>query len=246
MALYGQRKYGAAEAAFRKALALKPDYALAHNNLGITLVDQKRFGDAVAAYCKAAKLLPGNLLIQRNLRRAERWLELDKRLPAILAGKENPSSPTEWIAFAAFCADYKHHYLTAYSLYSAAFAADPKLADELNSGNRYNAACCAARAAASRSEDAKGIAVEEWAWLQGRALHWLRADLNALANLVEKGDKESRQFVQQRLSHWLKDDDLAVVRDQAWLAAMPETDRGRWQRLWADVRALLKQITDKK
>ena len=39
-------------------------------------------------------------------------------------------------------------------LYAAAFAADPKLADDLKAGHRYNAACFAALAAAGQGEDA--------------------------------------------------------------------------------------------
>jgi tetratricopeptide (TPR) repeat protein len=241
VALYYQKKLQEAEAALRKAIGLQPDLAEAYNGLGDVLRDQKKLVEAVAAFRKADKLRPGNSAFQSDLHQAGRWLELDKRLPTILAGKEQPRSPQEQIEVAYFCAEYKRLYIAAFNLYSAGFAADPKLADDVHSAHSYNAAWAAALAAAGKGEDAKGLAVEEWAWLQQRALDWLRADLAASAKLVAKGDKESRQFVQQRLAHWQQDADLVAVRDKEWLAAMPEADRARWQKLWADVAALQKE-----
>jgi hypothetical protein len=41
------------------------------------------------------------------------------------------------------------------------------------------------------------------------------------------------------LRHWQSDPDLAGVRDAPALASLPEAERGEWQRLWADVQALL-------
>jgi tetratricopeptide (TPR) repeat protein len=246
IALCEQKQLGEAVAAFRKAIALKPDDARAYIGLGLALGEQKQLGEAVAAFRKADKLLPGNPIIQRNLRQSERWLQLDKRLPAILAGKEQPGSPTERLEFAALCRIYKRWYLTATRFSDHAFAAEPKLADDLGAEDRYNAACTAALAAACQGEDARGIGVEEWAWLQQHALDWLRADLTAYAKLVAKGDKESRQFVQQSLVQWQEDANLIAVRDKEWLDAMPAPDRERWRKLWADVKALQQQAAEKK
>jgi tetratricopeptide (TPR) repeat protein len=239
--LHEQKKLAEAEAAYRKAIQLKPDDAAAYNNLGTALRKQKKLTEAEAAFREADKLLPRNPTIQNNLRQTERWLELDKRLPAMLAGKEQPKSPQERIDLASFYAQYKQRYIAAVNLYVAGFAADPKLAEDNRSAHRYNAACAAALAAASQGDDATGLSAEEWAWLQQHALDWLRADLAAKAKLVEKADKQTRQFVQQQLAHWQQDTDLTAVRDKEWLAAMPDFDRARWQRLWADVAALQKE-----
>jgi tetratricopeptide (TPR) repeat protein len=53
-----QGKHGAAEAAYRKAIALKPDLAEAHFNLGIVLYNLRKLGEAEAAYRKTIALQP--------------------------------------------------------------------------------------------------------------------------------------------------------------------------------------------
>jgi hypothetical protein len=157
------------------------------------------------------------------------------RLSTVLTGKELPRNQQEGLEFADFCVQYKQYYLAATRFYADAFAGEPKLADDLNAWHRYNAARAAALAAAGKGEDARGIGIDEWAWLQQRAHDWLRAELEALAKLVKNGNSESQRVVQQRLGHWQKDAGLVAVRDIEWLAAMPEQDRERWQKLWADV-----------
>jgi tetratricopeptide (TPR) repeat protein len=265
LVLADRKRLGESVTAYRQAIAFRPNYAAAYNNLGIALRNRMKLGEALAAFRKADQLLPGNSTIRSNLRLSERWLQLEENLPVFLGGKKQPSSPQERLVFASFCSEYKHLYLAAVNLYFTAFATEPKLADDLRSGHRYkaiapvidgviyagleeersghryNAACAAALAAAGKGDDAGGIGVEEWAWLQQRALDWLRADLTGFAKLVENGDKASRQLVQERLAHWQQDADLIAVRDQSWLAAMPEGDRVRWQKLWADVVALQKK-----
>jgi len=47
------------------------------------------------------------------------------------------------------------------------------------------------------------------------------------------------------LKHWQADSDLAGVRDAAALAGLPEAERADWQRLWADVQAVLEKAGGK-
>jgi serine/threonine-protein kinase len=54
----GQQRYREAEAAYRKALELKPDLAAASSNLGVALSSQQRYAEAEAAYRKALELKP--------------------------------------------------------------------------------------------------------------------------------------------------------------------------------------------
>jgi len=51
--------------------------------------------------------------------------------------------------------------------------------------------------------------------------------------------------VRQRLARCQRDADLAAVRDNDWLAAMPEADCQRWQKSWVDVEALLQKTREK-
>jgi hypothetical protein len=49
----------------------------------------------------------------------------------------------------------------------------------------------------------------------------------------------------EALRHWQKDADLASVRDKDALDQLPAAERDAWQRLWADVAALLKRAQAK-
>jgi hypothetical protein len=87
------------------------------------------------------------------------------------------------------------------------------------------------------------VRVEEWGYLTGLALNWLRADLAQRASLA----KDPKQWweVRERLSRWKKDPALASARDPAWLAAMPPEDRKAWQALWGGVDGVLASITQR-
>lgn len=56
----------AAEAAYRKALALDPDYADAYLNLGALLCESQRCGEAVALYDEALRRFPDEALLHFN------------------------------------------------------------------------------------------------------------------------------------------------------------------------------------
>jgi hypothetical protein len=47
--------------------------------------------------------------------------------------------------------------------------------------------------------------------------------------------------VQQQLSLWLPDAELATVREAKELAALPDEQRKTWEKLWTDVAFLLKK-----
>jgi tetratricopeptide (TPR) repeat protein len=245
-ALRAQKKLVEAEAAYRKAIALRPDLAPLYNNLGSALRDQKKLVEALAAYRKADQLAPNHPVIRNNLRLTLRWLELDRQLPALLTGKAKPSSPQEQLELARFCFSFKERHWVAVRFFTDAFSAEPKLANDLNAQHRYNAACAAALAAANKGVDASKLDAQERARLRQQALDWLRADLTAYTRLVERGNQNIRQAVQQRLAHWQEDPDLAAVRDAKPLAALPEKERVAWQQLWADVAALCKKVETKK
>ena len=47
-----------------------------------------------------------------------------------------------------------------------------------------------------------------------------------------------RQRAADTLAHWVKDADLASVREPARRAWMPAPDRDRWEKFWAEVEAV--------
>jgi tetratricopeptide (TPR) repeat protein len=244
-ALHSVEKYDEAADAYRHSIRINPNYADAHYWLAYTLCHLQKLDEAVDAYRTAQALHPEDPDFRNRLHRAERLLQLNGIFPALLSGSVKPQNEQERIAFAELCY-YKQHYLTATRNYAAAFAAESKLAHDATIGQHYNAACAAALAAARRGEDAKTIGIEECARLRQHALEWLRADLTGCAKLVEKSDKKSLRSVEDKLEHWQRDRDLTAVRDKDSLSAMPEPERERWQKLWADVNALLEQATKKR
>jgi len=65
--LQRQGRYDAAVTSYRKALAISPDVAELHFNLGTALHDQGRVDDAIACYRRALELKPGLVVAHNNL-----------------------------------------------------------------------------------------------------------------------------------------------------------------------------------
>src|SRR5262249_21376658 len=105
-ALYSLNRQADAEKAFGKALALWPAHAEALCLLGLALRDQGRFEEALKALRRGHTLgsrtrgwpLPSGQWI----RGIERLAEMEKRLAAILAGKQKTSGVKETMDYAAF------------------------------------------------------------------------------------------------------------------------------------------------
>jgi serine/threonine-protein kinase len=173
--------------------------------------------------------------------RLRRLADLDVKLPAILSGKTVPANAAEQVELADLCMAYKKLNVAAFRFYTAAFAADPKLVDDLEHGQRYNAACAAALAGCGQGKDADKLDETERSQLRRQALDWLTADLTAWAKIADQPAELPK--VRPVIQHWLEDPDLAGVRGDA-IAKLPEAERPGWQKLWADVEALLKTVSD--
>jgi hypothetical protein len=193
-------------------------------------------------------LPPGDPLrqrITRQLQQSEQALALEGKLPALLEGKEKPGDDAERLALADICRQpSKKLYAASARFYAEAFANDAKLANDLQVQHRYNAACAAALAAAGQGNDADKLDDKERTRLRTQALEWLRADLAAYTRAVEQ--ERSQALVFQRLTHWQKDADLAGLRDKDAVGKLPPQEQEAWQKLWADVDALLKKVNDSK
>jgi serine/threonine-protein kinase len=169
---------------------------------------------------------------------------MEAKLPAFFKGEFQPNDTAQRLALAVVCQGKKLHH-TGAGVYAAAFAADPKLAADLQAAHRYSAACFAALAAAGQGEDATNLDDAERTRLRKQALDWLRADLAQRTKQLETGNPADRDEVQKTLHHWQNDTDLAAIRDAAALAKLPADEQKACQTLWAEVGALLGKLSAK-
>jgi tetratricopeptide (TPR) repeat protein len=223
---------------YREAIRLNKDYPDAHCNLGRALRRQGKFREALE------ELRRGHELGCKNprwpypsaqwVRQCEREVELDPKLPGFLAGKTTPAGADERIALAELCY-IKGLNRAVVRFFKEAFAAQPKLADDLDASHRYNAACAGALAGCGQGKDADKLDGKERARLRRQALDWLRADLEAYRGRLDKGPDTARSFVVNRMQDWLGDADLADVREPEALAKLPDIERQPWYELWAQV-----------
>jgi serine/threonine protein kinase/tetratricopeptide (TPR) repeat protein len=100
---------------------------------------------------------------------------------------------------------------------------------------RYNMACCALLGASAKGTDAKLSASRD---LRKQALDWLTDDLAFWRGLWQADPTKNQALINQRMTHWLEDTDLAETCD---FVKLPETERPLWQKLWDDVRELRAQ-----
>jgi tetratricopeptide (TPR) repeat protein len=249
MALYAKRDVDGAMAAFHRAIALNPKDGKACGALGEALLLQGRFAEGCQTCRRALKLLPPTdplrKVILQRLQGGEQLLQFEAKLDAILKGEAQPGGPGEQMALAFLCRRHQKRYAAAARFYAGAFAGDPRLAKDLRFKDRYNAACAAALAAAGQGEDAAKLPDKLKARLRQQALDWLQEDLAAWKKVAEKGTAQSRTAVQKTLQLWKQNPDLTSLRDKAALAKLPETEWQAWQKLWAEVEAVVKRAQGK-
>jgi len=204
-----------AEAAHKKAVEIGPDTPQILVNYGAFLVDAlRRFDDAIVQFRAALKIQPNNFRARRCLGIA--YHQKGNLKSAIAEFKKAARLQPKHAGIRLQLADLSSRtkdYASAARFWDEAFRIDPALVSDLRTGHRYNAACAAA------------LAGKEW---HEQAFAWLRADLDAWRN--QSAD------VAETMRHWQKDSDLASVRDVEGLSA-------EWQKLWADVDALLRKVS---
>jgi serine/threonine-protein kinase len=247
-ALEVQGKLPEAVAAFREALRLRPDFPEPHIALGFVLRNLGDFSDSLASMRRGHELgrkQPGWRYPSAEwVRQAERLVELDAQLPGFLSGQTKPKDAAEQIELAQLC-QRKQLHAAAARFCADAFTAEPKRAEDLKSGSRYNAAYYAVLAGCKKGKDAAGLDDKERARLRTQARDWLRADLAAWAQLADSGKADERALVQRMMRLWKQDPDLAGVRDKDALDKLSEAERTEWRKLWGDVDDLLKKTQPK-
>jgi tetratricopeptide (TPR) repeat protein len=243
LCLCDQGQLDAAAAEFGEAIRLKKDFALAHCNLGDVLVQKGQFAAALVYLRRGHELGSKNprwsYPSRDKVRRCVRLLELDRQLPAILSGRQQPADVAERLALAELCQmPCKKRYLAAFRFYKDAFAADLKLKGDQPSPARYNSACAASLAGCGQGEGADKLSAAQRERLRRQALDWLKADLAARRRTLPKEPHQNRSVVLRQLKHWLVDSDFSGVRGDA-LGKLPAPERRAWRQLWADVATTL-------
>ena len=146
--------------------------------------------------------------------------------------------PPNRSALAQMCYDKKLHGASA-RFWAEAFQAQPKLVEDMQAQNRYNAACAAALAGCGQGKDEPPLDDAAKARWRKQAIDWLKADLAAWSKILESGPPQARQSISQTLQHWKADPDLAGLRDAGSLAKLPKDEQDACRALWKDVDALL-------
>jgi tetratricopeptide (TPR) repeat protein len=156
-------------------------------------------------------------------------------LEAILDGRRAAGSPEQALA-AADVAYVRRHFELSVRTMARVFVEQPGS----EADHRFEAACRAALCGTGRGEDAAALdPTEREAWRR-QALAWLRAELDAER---ERGVRAPRGTA-SRLEGWRTDPDLAGIRDESELAALPHEERGALRELWADVEVLAANLSD--
>jgi serine/threonine-protein kinase len=231
-------------AAYRKVVAFEPTNAAGWCLLGSLLQRQGQLRQAVISLRRGHAWAEGSPGFRYPsgvwLAQAERLAALEPKLDEILAGKVKPGDAAERLDFALLC-QCKAHDGAAARFYLEAFTERPGLAEEGVPSRRFLAARAAARAGCGQGKDADKVdAKERQRWRQ-QALEWLRADAAGYAKKLQTGDA---QAAREALLRWQGDPDLAGVREKTALAKLPAAaEREGWQKLWAEVQALLQKLT---
>jgi serine/threonine-protein kinase len=224
---------------FKEALRIDPNaFAGVHTNLGTVLFTLGRVDDAMSEYQEALRFQPNSALTYANLGVAlaskGRLDEAIRSFEESIRLEPGASAFPHWRLGIAL--QEKGRLDEAIGHFQQGAQLDP------NSGtggsdlfNCLFASACAA-VQPSTGKDPRRLDEKERAVLRRQAMERLRAGLELRTRLLKDGKEAAWDC---SLFPWLTDPALAAVRDREALAKLPDAERGQWQRLWADVAALL-------
>src|SRR5262249_4257103 len=195
IALSRKRDLDGALHEFQAAIQGEPQFADAHCNLADILLEQGRFAEALSAVKRGHELgskTPGWRYPSAEwAREDEKSIALEGKLPQLLKGEGQPADAAGQLTLAK-CLRYKKLLAAATRFHAQAFAGKP----ELESGERYEAACAAALAGSGQGQDAAFLDDRERARLRQQALDWLRADLALRSKQAASGQPKQRHAAQ--------------------------------------------------
>jgi serine/threonine-protein kinase len=236
---------------YRTAIDLRPDCAEPHCNLGHVLRDLGRFAEGLEELRKGHELgskQPGwRYPSAQWVKDMERMVELDRKLPAILAGRDKPTDDAERLALALLCQQpCKQLYAAAARQYADAFAHDSKLTEDMRQPHRYNAACAAALAGCGLGKNAAKLTEAELTQWRKQAREWLQADLAVWSKKLDGGAAADRVLAHKILMHWRADPDLAGLREPSALDRLSADERNECLALWNEVGIALNRAHEAK
>jgi tetratricopeptide (TPR) repeat protein len=221
-----------AEADFRRAIEIAPDYADAYPQLGQSLIERGQYRDAIAPLTRALELNTTwgpafQQYLRTAIRDAGRLAGLVPLLAGIRSGQFRPETGRDAADFAIVC-DAHGHLGVALRLYERAFELDPALEKEtISESLRLNAAIVAVRVGR-----------------RDRGRRWLEELLEEQpARLEEDLDLWVSSF-QCRYAHLLCHPWYASVRDPEELAKLPEAERKAWEAFWVKVRERRDEVVE--
>jgi tetratricopeptide (TPR) repeat protein len=217
-------------------------YRFARINLPDSLIALGRFADADAAIQRALDIPRLDESPRKALRQqfelCRRLAPVAAKMPEFLAGREVPADIAAQQALAEWCYKYRRRAALAARLYGSLFAKQPALAKDLESHNLYQAACAAALAGSGLGDEAGNLDDNAKTAFRNQALDWLKANLDVWTKRHRSGTPVDRTIAADAARQWQRNDDLAGVREPAELSKLPDHERVRWTKLWADVETL--------
>jgi tetratricopeptide (TPR) repeat protein len=242
-----------ASAVLARLIQIDPENLRARCGLADVLERSGRFRKALEAYGKALALIEHR---QESGRRAQslveplrhahsdcrKMIDLDAVLPGILHGERRVDGTEDQVLLARICHARKR-FSAAACFWQSAFEDGPPR--ETTRGHLLRAAISAALAGCGRGEDQDTLEVGEAVAWRKRAVAWLRTFLESLETRAEKGGLNERHRVLGDLRRLRLDPDLAGLRDQAAIAALPASEQSTCRSLWDSVDSLMKRIRAK-
>jgi serine/threonine protein kinase/tetratricopeptide (TPR) repeat protein len=167
-------------------------------------------------------------LIKQNLF----FLDMERRLPSILAGQET-ASVDDLLEVAVWWVDLERFATAAFVYQKALVADDP--GKSLLPGHRYEAAFAAVQGGCGQGTDSKSFTDEQRGQLRTQALARIKADLDLVPALGRSGNVGKKREAVERMAPWVEDRRLKFVRDPDALNRLPEEEAQSWRQLWASL-----------
>jgi tetratricopeptide (TPR) repeat protein len=252
---------------YRTALDLNPSAAAVYLSLGKALVEKGQLAEAIALLKDAVGVKDGlgkvnskdKLYTRLQLQSIEyqRWKGgkdgpegreegLESQLESILSGEKRTNGADEDLAYGRMCLQFKHRYVDAGNFFAVAFHGRPELANDLRTGNRFDAACAAALAGTVKGEGSAPLEETDRRIWREQARSWLEEDLALWTKLATSDRAADRVRTRAVLQHWKLERSLAGVRGKEALSKLPDSERPLWQKLWDDVDGVVSLSNQKK